>query len=62
MATYKFPMEHLNGVMSHIAAYKGMTVNSLSNDGVDYTVNVNIPITPDQVEHLNEHYSLVEVA
>lgn len=61
MATYKFPMEHLNGVMSHIAAYKGMIIDSMSNDGVNYTIIVNIPITPEQVDHLNEHYNLVEV-
>lgn len=61
MASYKFPMEHLNGVMAHIAAYKDMVVDSMSNDGVDYTVSVNIPIVQDQVDHLNENYSLVEV-
>ena len=61
MAVYKFPMEHLNGVMLHIAVYKNMTVDALTNDGVDYTITVNIPITPDEVIHLNENYSLVEV-
>lgn len=61
MATYKFSMEHLNGVMLHIAAYKDMAVNAMTNDGVDYTIEVNIPIVPDEVIHLNEAYGLTEV-
>lgn len=61
MALYKFPMEHFGGVMAHIDAYKDMVVDALTNDGVDYTLEVNIPITPEEVVHLNENYSLVEV-
>lgn len=61
MAVYKFPMEHFNGVMLHVGVYKDMTVTSLTNDGTDYTLEVNIPITPEEVIHLNENYSLVEV-
>lgn len=61
MAVYKFPMEHFGGVMLHVDSYKNMVVDAMSNDGVDYTIEVNIPITPEEVIHLNEHYSLVEV-
>ena len=61
MAVYKFPMEYFGGVMVHVDAYKDMVVDALTNDGVDYTLEVNIPITPDEVIHLNENYSLVEV-
>lgn len=61
MANYKFPMEHFGGVMLHVDAYKNMVVNALTNDGIDYTLEVNIPITPDQVDHLNANYNLVEV-
>lgn len=61
MAKYKFPMEHFNGVMMHVGVYKDMVVNAMSNDGTDYTMEVNIPITPQEVDHLNENYNLVEV-
>jgi hypothetical protein len=61
MATYKFPMEHFYGVMVHVAAYKDMLVEAMSHDSVDYTIEVNIPIIPEEVVHLNENYSLVEV-
>lgn len=61
MSTYKFPMNEMYGVMIHISGYKDMVVTSLTNDGVDYTVTVNIPIHEEQVQHLNEAYGLVEV-
>ena len=61
MALYKFPMEHLNGVMLHVSTYKNMTVTSMINDGTDYTLEVNIPIIPEEVTHLNDGYGLVEV-
>ncbi len=61
MAIYKFPMENFIGVMNHVGVYKDMTVTSLTNDGIDYTIETNIPITPEEVAHLNEGYVLVEV-
>ena len=61
MAVYKFPIEEFVGVMNHVGVYKDMTVTTLTNDGTDYTIEVNIPITPEQVTHLNEGYGLVEV-
>jgi hypothetical protein len=62
MATYRFPIEEFYGVMNHVAVYKDMVVTSLTNNGTDYTLEVNIPITPEEVIHLNENYNLVEVA
>ena len=62
MAVYKFPMNNFIGVMHHVGVYKDMTVTSLTNDGIDYTLEVNIPIIPSEVEHLGEGYGLVEVS
>jgi hypothetical protein len=61
MHTYKFPVDQLYGIMVHVSGYKDMSVESLTNDGVEYTLGVNIPIHPDEVIHLNENYGLVEV-
>lgn len=61
MAIYKFPMENFIGVMNHVGVYKNVTVTSLTNDGAEYTLEVNIPITPEEVIHLNENYLLEEV-
>lgn len=62
MAVYKFPMDQFVGVMNHVGVYKDMTVTSLTNDGTEYTLEVNIPIIPDEVTHLSEGYGLVEVS
>lgn len=62
MAVYKFPIENFIGVMNHVGVYKDMTVTSLTNDGTEYTLEVNIPIIPDEVVHLNEGYGLTEVS
>lgn len=61
MAVYKFPIEEFVGVMNHVGVYKDMTVTTLTNDGTDYTIETNIPITPEEVAHLNENYNLGEV-
>ncbi len=61
MAIYKFPMENFIGVMNHVGVYKHTTVDSMSNDGVEYTIETNIPIAAEEVAHLNGEYGFVEV-
>jgi hypothetical protein len=61
MAIYKFPMENFIGVMNHVGVYKNMVVNSMTNDSIEYTIETNIDIIPEELAHLNECYSLVEV-
>lgn len=62
MAVYKFPIDSVVGIMHHIPTYKDMVIESLALDGTDYVLQVNIPIVPSEVTHLNEGYGLVEVS
>lgn len=62
MAVYRFPIDNIVGIMHHIPTYKGMVIESLTLDGTDYVLQVNIPIIADEVQHLSEGYGLVEVS
>lgn len=60
MAKYRFPAIELNGVISHVVAYD-VTILSMTPDNNDYIMELNAPISEDEVIHLNESYGLVEV-
>lgn len=62
MAVYRFPIDSIIGIMHHIPTYKDMVIESLTLDGTDYVLQVNIPIIADEVQHLGDGYGLVEVS
>lgn len=61
MAIYRFSTDHVVPIISHIPTYKGMVIESLTPDGEDYILQVNIPIPVEEYDHLNIGYGLVEV-
>ena len=62
MAVYRFPMENVAPIINHIPSYKDMVIESLTLDGAEYVLQVNIPIVADEVQHLGDGYDLVEVS
>jgi len=60
MNTYKFDKNHLSAIMAHIDAY-GSTILSMTTDGVNYIITLDVPISSEEVVHLQSAYEL-EVA
>ena len=62
MAVYRFPIDNVAPIINHIPSYKDMVIESLSLDGNEYVMQVNIPIVADEVQHLSDGFGLVEVS
>ena len=59
MNKYIFNCDFLDGVISHIAAYD-ITIISMVRDGLNYIVQLENPIPPDEFIHLKDGYGLRE--
>ena len=62
MAIYKFPIDNVAPIINHIPSYKDMVIESLTLDGTNYVLQTNMPITPDELQHLSDGYGLMEVS
>ena len=60
MAIYRFPATVINGIISHVVAYDA-TILSMTPEQEQYVMELDIPISQEELVHLNEEYGLVEV-